>query len=187
MSRHKSHAIYCDTDLNTIRVVYFNMYTNFLLSAMKMHRYLKTWGVNFENSSNMVSGSFSYLFNPRQWLTELSGMVDQMIRSTFKTIQNKISNKLAKSLNARCDIKEISVVWCVCPPLVLKQFWRFCRLGAHAFRTILSRFPDKYAHTLKKLDSELSRSQHNVSRREFSGLVQEGLKTFDHIQIWFRQ
>lgn len=34
-----------------------------------------------------------------------------MIKSTFKTIQNKISNKVAKSLDARCDVKETSVIW----------------------------------------------------------------------------
>jgi hypothetical protein len=46
MAKHKSHVIFCDTTLNTERVVHRNVYQNFLLAAMKMHCYVRDWGVD---------------------------------------------------------------------------------------------------------------------------------------------
>ncbi|EIN09703.1 hypothetical protein PUNSTDRAFT_20563, partial [Punctularia strigosozonata HHB-11173 SS5] len=35
--KHRSHIIFCDTDHNGLNTVYFNVYQNYLLAAMKMH------------------------------------------------------------------------------------------------------------------------------------------------------
>lgn len=46
MAKAKSHAIFSDRDLNTEYVVYLNIYQNSLMTAMKMHEYLRTWSLN---------------------------------------------------------------------------------------------------------------------------------------------
>lgn len=41
MGKHRTHILYCDTTLSTPATVYLNVYQNMILSAMKMHLYLK--------------------------------------------------------------------------------------------------------------------------------------------------
>ena len=52
----KSHNIYCDTEFNTDHVVFLNIYQNFLLSAMKMHRYIRSWGIDVSKSHSFIHG-----------------------------------------------------------------------------------------------------------------------------------
>ena len=46
LAKAKSHDIYCDAELNTGHVVHLNIYQNLVLSAMKMHSYIRTWGID---------------------------------------------------------------------------------------------------------------------------------------------
>ena len=50
MAKAKSHAIFSDRDLNTEYVVYLNVYQNALLTALKMHEYLRTWSGRRNNT-----------------------------------------------------------------------------------------------------------------------------------------
>jgi hypothetical protein len=61
LGRAKSHIIFCDTDLNTIPGVYLNAYQNFLVIAMRMHHYLRSWGANIRKNLKFIY-SMSRLF-----------------------------------------------------------------------------------------------------------------------------
>jgi hypothetical protein len=63
LGRAKSHIIFCDTDLNTIPGVYLNAYQNFLVIAMRMHHYLRSWGANIRKNLKFIH-SMSWLFLP---------------------------------------------------------------------------------------------------------------------------
>lgn len=57
LARMKSHPIFSDTDLNTIDVVYLNIYQNFLLCAYKMHNYLRDWGLSRKMNAAFLRGT----------------------------------------------------------------------------------------------------------------------------------
>jgi len=59
LAKAKSHAIFSDRELNTEHVVYLNIYQNFLLTAMKMHEYLRDWDTNGKRNNNFLRGKFS--------------------------------------------------------------------------------------------------------------------------------
>ena len=63
LGRAKSHVIFCDTDLNTIHGVYLNAYQNFLVVAMRMHHYLRSWGANIRKNLKFIH-SMPWLFLP---------------------------------------------------------------------------------------------------------------------------
>lgn len=50
----RSHIIYSDSGLNTEQTIYLNVYQNFVLTAMKMHRYIRTWGINTSKNSMFI-------------------------------------------------------------------------------------------------------------------------------------
>lgn len=59
-SRHiksRSHIIYNDFDLNTEQTVYLNIYQNFVLTAMKMHQYVRSGGINHDKNPKFVKGT----------------------------------------------------------------------------------------------------------------------------------
>jgi telomerase reverse transcriptase len=44
-AKAKCHAIFSDGDLNSRHIVYLNVYQNLMLTALKMHEYLRDWGI----------------------------------------------------------------------------------------------------------------------------------------------
>jgi hypothetical protein len=56
MAKAKSHPIFADRELNTEYVVYLNIYQNSLMTAMKMHEYLRTWCVNKRRNNIFLRG-----------------------------------------------------------------------------------------------------------------------------------
>jgi hypothetical protein len=59
MACARSHLIYTDVDLNTSSIIYTTVYQNFLLSAMKMHGYLRDWGIDPDKNRSFVLSMFS--------------------------------------------------------------------------------------------------------------------------------
>jgi hypothetical protein len=59
LARAKSHPIYSDIELSTEVVVYLNIYQNFLLCAMKMHGYIKDWGLKANKNVGFLRGKLS--------------------------------------------------------------------------------------------------------------------------------
>lgn len=58
LARAKSHAIFSDGELNSERVVYLNIYQNLLLTAMKMHEYIRDWGVRGRKNTAFLRSEF---------------------------------------------------------------------------------------------------------------------------------
>lgn len=56
LAKSRSHIIYTDPKLNTAKTIYKNIYENFLLTAMKMHHYLRSWGIDVNWSSTLILG-----------------------------------------------------------------------------------------------------------------------------------
>lgn len=59
LAKYQVQAIYCDLELNTLRCVYFNLYTGFLLCGMKMHEHLRTSGIIVSQSTKLILGGFA--------------------------------------------------------------------------------------------------------------------------------
>ncbi|KAF7974772.1 hypothetical protein HWV62_11243 [Athelia sp. TMB] len=83
----RSHIVYCDMGLNTEHTVYLNVYQNFVLTAMKMHRYIRTWGINTIKNSAFIERA-----------------IQQIILHTYTSIRNKGSNHVARVSAGRCEI-----------------------------------------------------------------------------------
>lgn len=58
LAKYQVQAIYCDLELNTLRCVYFNLYTGFLLCGMKMHEHLRTSDLIVSESTKLILGRF---------------------------------------------------------------------------------------------------------------------------------
>jgi len=93
-TKFRSHIIYCDSDLNSEHTVYLNIYQNFVLVAMKMHLYIRDWGISTNKSSKFIRDS-----------------VHQVIRYAYASMRNKASNKVARTSAGKCDIEKDHVIW----------------------------------------------------------------------------
>ncbi|KAF7979113.1 hypothetical protein HWV62_43323 [Athelia sp. TMB] len=80
--------------LNTEHTVYLNVYQNFVLTAMKMHRYIRTWGINTIKNSAFIERA-----------------IQQIILHTYTSIRNKGSNHVARVSAGRCEILKTHVNW----------------------------------------------------------------------------
>ncbi|KAI0359806.1 hypothetical protein OH77DRAFT_869323 [Trametes cingulata] len=87
--------------------------------------------------------------------------IRQTIRFAYTSACKKATHKLARTHNARVDLQERQVTW----------------LGLHAFYTVLSRKPEAYARLLRVLSFELSLPRYRHLRKQFRGVVSEGLTT----------
>ncbi|KAJ3515494.1 hypothetical protein NLJ89_g1720 [Agrocybe chaxingu] len=54
LAKAKSHAIFSDSDLNTEHVVYLNLYQNLLMTAVKMHEYIRDWSTNRRRNNTFL-------------------------------------------------------------------------------------------------------------------------------------
>jgi len=52
--RMRSHIIYNDMALNSRRAVFTNVYQNFVITAMKMHNYVKGLGISTSHHSFLL-------------------------------------------------------------------------------------------------------------------------------------
>ncbi|RDB25955.1 Telomerase reverse transcriptase [Hypsizygus marmoreus] len=95
LARAKSHPIYSDPSLNTEHVVYLNIYQNFLLCAMKMHGYLRDWGIGAHKNAAFIHNT-----------------VHKMVTISYTSIRNKTSRKLhTKSNDTSFRIQKPAVTW----------------------------------------------------------------------------
>ena len=54
LAKSKSHIIYNDAELNSREAIYVNIYQNFTVLAMKMHHYLRQWGLDVDKSHTFI-------------------------------------------------------------------------------------------------------------------------------------
>ncbi|KAG8970574.1 hypothetical protein FRC03_006703 [Tulasnella sp. 419] len=111
----RNHVIYNDTALNTRKTVYINVYQNFIITAMKMHSYITSWGID-----TSIHTKFIYT------------TICEVIRFTFGNICNKVRSKLARKSGARLAIEKVSVRW-----LGLHAFHRVLNRKQTKFRELL--------------------------------------------------
>ncbi|KAJ7707575.1 hypothetical protein B0H17DRAFT_917645, partial [Mycena rosella] len=85
--------------------------------------------------------------------------VKQMISYCSAAIRNKASIQFAQAHGGRSDIQKAAVTW----------------LGMHAFHTVLSQKPARYASLLKMLKAGLEKFHNRRYARRFKALTREGL------------
>ncbi|KAF7316755.1 Telomerase reverse transcriptase [Mycena chlorophos] len=94
LAKGRCHLIYNDINLNSENVVCCNIYENFLLCALKMHVYLRGWGLDTRKH-----GKFIY------------ETIRQMLTFCYNSISNKTDTRLARQHGGRANIDKAVVVW----------------------------------------------------------------------------
>ncbi|KAL7279239.1 hypothetical protein ACG7TL_007079 [Trametes sanguinea] len=94
LAKSKSHIIYNDAALNSSHAVHLNVYQNFLVLAMKMHHYLRSWGLD-------VSKHHAFVLKT----------IRQALRFAYTSACNKASHKLARTHDAHVELHERQVTW----------------------------------------------------------------------------
>ncbi|OJA16662.1 hypothetical protein AZE42_09265, partial [Rhizopogon vesiculosus] len=163
LAKARSHIIYTDTGLNGLHTAYVNVYQNSIISAIKMHHYLMSWGINVAKNAKFLHAT-----------------IRQVTRYTHATIDVKSRSKVARANGGTCDLQKGSVIWwvihfCRCTaPLIVE----ILRLGTHAFYTVLSKKHEVYGTStlLKSLQFELSLSCNKRLKHRFKKVVKEGLE-----------
>ncbi|KAK2460975.1 hypothetical protein APHAL10511_007445 [Amanita phalloides] len=115
-SKARSHIIYTDISLNGERVVYLNIYQNFLLLAMKMHTYLRARGLGSRKNESFIYRT-----------------VQNMIGYTFSAIKSKSVKKVAVDNHANCRIRKTVVIW-----LGNRAFYSILSQKGRHYRKLLS-------------------------------------------------
>ncbi|KAF7292779.1 Telomerase reverse transcriptase [Mycena indigotica] len=94
LAKNRCHIIYNDIRLNTEHVVYANIYENFLLCALKMHFYLRGWGLDTRKHARFL------------WET-----IRQMINYCYHSITNKSATTLAARHGGRANVDKSVLTW----------------------------------------------------------------------------
>jgi hypothetical protein len=112
LAKARSHILFCDVDINPDHVAYLNIYQNFVLSAMKMHGYIRTWRINVHKSIKFIRSASDYISCLlMSVLKTLLDTIRDMINYTYSSIQSKSRGPLAKRNGARCNIQKLHVLW----------------------------------------------------------------------------
>ena len=62
LAKSKSHIIFNDPELNTPHIIHKNIYENFLVTAMKMHYYLRSWTLDLQKSASFIASTRAEYF-----------------------------------------------------------------------------------------------------------------------------
>lgn len=114
MAKHRSHIIFSDAELNPSDVVYKNIYQNFLVSAMKIHRYLRAWSVSPAEKWVFVLSTLVSLFPEVAEFSQLERVTDtihRMIEYTYVAIRSRASTSTSLANGGSVDIRQRSVTW----------------------------------------------------------------------------
>lgn len=190
LAKTRSHIIYCDSQLNTEHVVHLNIYQNFLLSAMKMHSYIREWGSGANLASSFLYGEWPFThLTVREAYLHAIDTVRQMILYCYAVIRSKRSSRIAKLNHGSISVSKSNVIWWVeCIWLHVRQYLMLknIRLGTYAFHSVLSRKPQPYGSLLRSLALDLERLKHRQCSRRFRKLVKEGMAGLVEIAFWER-
>ncbi|KAL5504247.1 EST2 [Sanghuangporus vaninii] len=188
ISNAKTHAIFTDTAHNSPRAVRVNVYQAFVLTAMKMHAYIRAvrldaGGLAFVPHARSAesdsgdrdlcteviperdTGSVRSIARRKTLRTEgafLLKVIRNCIRYTYASIRNKTLGKLARESGGRCDLTQDEVTW----------------LGTHAFHSILSIKRTVYAHAgvLGALHADLVHPRFHSVKRRLATVARESLE-----------
>ena len=113
MARSRSHAIFCDTSLNSNRAVHRNVYQNFVLAAMKMYCYVRGWGVDLEKKGvrKFIIGRFFASSFHIVGHSHVIDVIHKTIRFTYKAVRSRAVGRVGRAHGATCTINELAVIW----------------------------------------------------------------------------
>ncbi|KAL5526463.1 EST2 [Sanghuangporus sanghuang] len=187
ISNAKTHAIFTDTAHNSPRAVRVNVYQAFVLTAMKMHAYIRAvrldGGLAFVPHARSAesdsgdrdlcteviperdTGNIRSIAGRKTLRTEgafLLKVIRHCIRYTYASIRNKTLGKLARESGGKCDLTQDEVTW----------------LGTHAFHSILSIKRTVYAHAgvLGALHADLVHPRSHSVKRRLATVARESLQ-----------
>ncbi|KAG8979678.1 hypothetical protein FRB90_008014 [Tulasnella sp. 427] len=95
-AKMRNLAVYNDTSFNGRKVVYLNVFQNFVLTAMKMHCYLKSWRT--EQSIPLMTRF-------------ISATIEHCIYSAFVSIRRKMHDRFAKDNEATFSVQRELFIW----------------------------------------------------------------------------
>lgn len=107
MGKHRTHILFCDTVLSTATTVHLNVYQNFLLTAMKMHLYLRDLAGGAPDS-RFIYCAYDLIDSV---LLKSPDAISQTIRFTQVATRHTTLHRLAKKHDASCSISRNSVYW----------------------------------------------------------------------------
>lgn len=189
-TKFRSHILYCDSILNSEHTVYLNIYQNFVLAAMKMHQYIRHWGINTNKSSKFIQSKSSLAsLWPFQWRDIGQTLCVKWSGLHMQRLGTKQVIRWRKRLLVNVRFRNITSSGAppFCSAQVLNRVNRILfviRLGTHAFHAVLGRKAANYPSLLRHLAFELSLPHHRRSRRRFRALVKEGLISMAQISFW---
>lgn len=109
LAEARSHLIYVDPELNKKRVIYLNIYQNLLLSAMKMHCYLREWGVDWHKHIGFIRSTHNILNKFHKLITFFQETVQKMVEHPFSFLRAQFRKKL--SIPNRAGFQKEAVLW----------------------------------------------------------------------------
>jgi hypothetical protein len=91
-----------------------NAYQNFLVVAMRMHHYLRSWGANIRKNLKFIHSiprtSSDHFPN---YEMSFSGTIQQVVRYTYAVMRNKALNKVSVAQAGKCEAEKTYVTWSV--------------------------------------------------------------------------
>jgi hypothetical protein len=96
--------------------VYLNAYQNFLVIAMRMHHYLRSWGANIRKNLKYIHSKSRLTFFrllPDHDGIPVSGTIQQVVRYTYAVMRSKASNKVSTAQGGKCDVEKTCITWLV--------------------------------------------------------------------------
>lgn len=182
LAKSKSHIIYNDVELNSKDAVYLNLYQNYAVLAMKMHYYLREWGLDLSKSHAFVMSRSLQLLHGHMKAHVCANRNDSADHTLLLLIRMhqvrpqtsphpwRTAGGPAVGSDLVSDVTGVSESSTLNDPTAR-------RLGVHAFHTVLSRKPQAYTGILKTLRFELALPKYRRYKKRFRDVISEGLST----------
>lgn len=163
--RLQTHTMFLDTRHNNLRSVLAGIYSNFVETAIKMYRYIKTLPPRLRPSQELVI----------QTIRDVIQFANKLIQSK----RSKIKTELAANVTSTTDAEpQMSTLTFQCAVSASQIEY----LGAAAFRHVLTRKQTSYASTLQGLQHTLTRNKPRTDKElvRMRWITREANKVFDN-------
>ncbi|EED18804.1 telomerase reverse transcriptase, putative [Talaromyces stipitatus ATCC 10500] len=163
--RLQTHSMFLDTQHNNLRTVLMGIYSNFVETAIKMYRYIKTLLPRQRPSSGLVLQTIRDTIQFAKKLIQSKRRMTLTITKTFDDMDKGI-NEPQTDLKFQCAVSPAQIEY----------------LGAAAFRHILSRKQTNYASTLQGLQHIMLRNKPRTDKDTIRArwIIREANKMFDN-------
>jgi telomerase reverse transcriptase len=157
--RLQTHAMFLDTQHNTLKVALSGIYTNFIETAIKMYRYFKSLRPHSRPSPELVMGTVRDLI---QFATNLV----QSKRRLTKQQHHPSAPGDDQAMRFECSVTSLQIH----------------HLGAAAFHHVLARKQTQFSTVLRFLVQVQKSNQPKTDREllQMRRVIREGNEIFDH-------